>query len=392
MYRLFRVGITILCLSSSLARAGADPFDLPHYETRYYQLYTDLDREQAREVAAHVTKMAEVYADRTRGFAGTIDRKFPLAVFKRMDDYLATGAPKGTAGVFNGQELIAVAADGELNARTWHTIQHEGFHQFARAVIRGDLPVWVSEGLAEYFGEGVFTGDDLMTGVIPEWRRRRIVKTLDAGKFKSIDRMLDTSLNEWNREMQLANYDQAWSMVHFLAHGDGGKYQPAFVAYMNAIGRNVPRAAAFRQSFGDGGGFEDKWKTYWSSLPENPTDTVYRKATVATLTSFLARATAERQTFESFDAFARAGAGRTLLAPEGDDLPRSLLAQALDDAAGRREQGDAFEIVRAPNEKLPQLVVSARDGANRLVGKFTLRGGHVGRVTVEGSEAPSRSR
>ena len=55
----------------------------------------------------------------------------------------------------------------KMDARTWHTVQHEGFHQFAHVVIRGDLPIWVNEGLAEYFGEAVFTGDGFVSGVIP---------------------------------------------------------------------------------------------------------------------------------------------------------------------------------------------------------------------------------
>ena len=28
------------------------------------------------------------------------------------------------------------------------------------------MPTWLNEGLAEYFGEGIFTGDGFVTGVI----------------------------------------------------------------------------------------------------------------------------------------------------------------------------------------------------------------------------------
>jgi hypothetical protein len=362
-----------------VADAGTklDPYALPYYETKYYHLYTDLDRAQVREVIVHVTKMAEVYADRTRGFSGVIRHKFPFIVFKQIDDFrAAAGAPAGTAGVFNGRELIATAGE-ELDARAWHTIQHEGFHQFAAAVIRGDLPTWVNEGLAEYFGEGLFTGDDIITGVIPEWRRQRIRKTIEAGKFKTVERMMAVSLDDWNREMKVANYDQAWSMVHFLAHGDGGKYQPAFIAYMNALGSGKSREHAWQISFGDTDGFEDRWKTYWTTLGENPTEAQYQKATVATLTSFLARAAAQKQTFESIDDFVRAAAGHTLLSPASDQLPRSLLTAALDDMARRQARGQKFLL--APS----QLILASADG-RRIIGEFTLaRSGKLGRVSVE---------
>ena len=49
-------------------------------------------------------------------------------------------------------------AGEHITAYTWHTVQHEGFHQFAHAVIGGDIPTWLNEGLAEYFGEALFTG------------------------------------------------------------------------------------------------------------------------------------------------------------------------------------------------------------------------------------------
>ena len=38
--------------------------------------------------------------------------------------------------------------DGHVGSRTWHVVQHEGFHQFVFAVIRGEIPTWVNEGLA----------------------------------------------------------------------------------------------------------------------------------------------------------------------------------------------------------------------------------------------------
>ena len=34
---------------------------------------------------------------------------------------------------------------------------------------------------------------------------------------------------------KLENYDQAWTMVQFLAHAENGKYQGAFVKFMRAI-------------------------------------------------------------------------------------------------------------------------------------------------------------
>lgn len=367
--------LIVLCLG------GAPQVDLPKYETKYYVIQTDLDRDGAQEAAVRVTKMAEIYLERTRGFSGLIRAKFPFILFKSVDDYHAAGGPQGSAGVFDGSKLMAVAGE-KLTTKTWHVVQHEGFHQFAHAVIGGDIPVWVNEGLAEYFGEGLFTGDDMVTGIIPEWRRARIVKTIEANRFKSIDTMMQLTLDQWNAELDPVNYDQAWSMVQFLAHGDGGKYQPAFIAFMNAIGRGKGSTEAWGIAFGDSRGFEERWKEFWMNLPANPTDDLYRRATLQTLTSFLGRAAAQKQDFASMPQFTKAASENQLKCSRDELLPRSILASAMRDAGKRLEAGETFTIEPSRDGKLPQIVIETPDG-KRFVGRFTLRGGRVFKVTFQ---------
>ena len=45
--------------------------------------------------------------------------------------------------------------------------------KFAHATIGHKLPPWLDEGLAEYFGEAIFTGDGYVDGAIPPWRAKR---------------------------------------------------------------------------------------------------------------------------------------------------------------------------------------------------------------------------
>jgi hypothetical protein len=358
------------------------PSDLPRYETRYYIIQTDLDPDGVLEAQVRVTKMAEVYADRCKGFSGVISHKFPFVLFKNVDDYYAAGGVEGSAGLFDGQKLMAVAGE-KLSSRTWHVVQHEGFHQFAHAVIGGDIPTWADEGLAEYFGEGIFTGDDFLTGVIPEWRRKRIVKSMQANSFKPIDDMMRLSLNEWNGELSVYNYDQAWSMVQFLAHGEGGKYQPAFIAYMNAIGNGQNSTTAWKDAFGAGPGFEERWREFWLKLPENSTENLYRKATVSTLTSFLARAFAQKQDFQTMEEFATAASEGLLKISQQDFLPKTLLASAMKDVGDRLKAGEIFSIERSNETRAqPKIVLRTANGV-RLVGTFQLRNGAVTKINVQ---------
>jgi hypothetical protein len=274
---------------------------------------------------------------------------------------------------------MAVAED--FGPKTWHLVQHEGFHQFADAVINANLPPWVNEGLAEYFGEGVFTGDGYVTGAIPQWRLERIRKRLKSNEFKPLIDMMQLPVSDWNSELSLANYDQAWSMVQFLAHGDDGKYQRAFSSFLGQLGKGTSARKAWENTFGDTRGFEAAWRAYWTNLPDQPTADVYAQATVAALTSFVARAFSRQQTFADFDSFANAvRAGQIKYHPD-DWLPQSLAIDALETANRLNLSGAKFSLQTTSAEKSPALRCILKDGTE-LVGRFTLKQGRVGEVTV----------
>jgi hypothetical protein len=371
-------------------------------ESRYYMIYTDVDADSAKEAVIRMTKMAEEYHDRTsKLFRGQINKKLPFYLYANGADYNRAGGMTGTAGVFNGEALMAMAiparrggVGGAVGPETWHVVQHEGFHQFVRSVIRGDIPIWVNEGLAEYFGEGIFTGDGMITGVIPPERLARVqarFKLSGANGFPSIKTMMAMSHDEWNRAMQTgqnakagANYDMGWTMVHFLAHAENGKYQDTFANFLVLVGNGRSWEQAWQKSFGSVEGFEEKWKTYWTELPENPTADLYAQAAVSTMTAFAARAATQKQVFESFD---------TLLATDPKDLkynpadwlPPSLFASTRDSVSKLRGQGCVFTLVQ-PKGSSPSIQCATADGA-KFTGTCSTSGGRAGKVNVDITKA-----
>ena len=380
---MLRLLTIVICLTSGLSLAApiAPPKssgEMRVYPTKYYIIHTDIRTDDAKEAVIRMTKMAEEYHDRTREFSGEIRARLPFYLFKDRDEYYEAGGLPGSAGVFTGSALLAIAGD-QTSGRTWHVVQHEGFHQFADAVIRGELPTWLNEGLAEYFGESLFTGDGFVSGVIPPSRMKRIQQQVRDNQFKSIQQIMTLSHAEWNRVMTLANYDQAWSMVHFLAHGEGGRYQQPFVNFMKLIGRGTPWPNAWAQTFGSAAGFEQRWKEYWLNLPQDPTKDLYAQAVTATFTSFLARAQTQKQQFSSFDEFLSAAkAGEVKTGQTIDDwLPPGLLQGAVDALKDSK-----LHWTLESKGKEPLLAVDLPDGT-RLVGSYFLRGGHVGRVWIE---------
>ncbi len=349
------------------------------YSSRYYIIHTDLTPDDVKEAIIRMNKMAEEYHERTRGFSGEIRERLPFYLFRNPDEYYAAGGIPGSAGVFRGGDLLAMMGD-KPGPGAWHVVQHEGFHQFAAAVIRGQMPPWLNEGIAEYFGESIFTGDGFVSGIIPPRRLKRVQDAIRANQYKSMREMMLLSQSAWNSKLSGDNYDQAWSMVHFLAHGEDGKYQQPFVKFMQAIGKGMNWQNAWKQIFGDADGFEPRWRDYWLGLPSNPTADLYAQAAASTLASFYARATIQKQRFTGYDEFLRAIEQEKVRTgdTEEDWLPPDLLTRA----ARAMERYEGKGILIPAGGKGPQIAFIMPDG-NRLLAMSETHRGHVAKVTVE---------
>jgi len=350
--------------------------------TRYYVVHTDLEGDSLREVVQRITLMAEEYHERTKDFSGSIRTRLPFYLFSDVRDYYAAGGLPGSAGVYTGDRLMAVVGP-ETGRWSWHVIQHEGFHQFADAVIGGRLPPWVNEGLAEYFGVAVFTGDGFTTGVIPPERLGVVRTMIEKEKYAPFIRVMQADQEIWNTHLVMAqargalNYLQSWSMVQFLAHAEDGKYRPAFGAFLRAVGQGKPWEQAWSKSFGgDVTSFEGRWRSYWRGLPDNPSAALYAEATVRTLTGFVARAVSQRQAFASADEFFAAAAAGDLRSDAGDWLPPALLTEALERAA----QTGAWTLKRSGGRT--ELICELANGV-RIRGTFVLKEARVQRVKTE---------
>jgi hypothetical protein len=361
--------------------AGATAVGMKKYESRYYVIHTDLDLDAAREAYVRMDAIAEEYHRRTKGFGRTIRRKLPFYLYRTREDYYLAGGKIGSAGMFvvhpRESKLMAFAGK-KLSPYTWHVIQHEAFHQFAFAAISHRLPVWVNEGLAEYFGHGIFTGDDFVTGIVPPGRLERLKGSIKAEKLMPFRRIMSLSRSQWSVDISMHNYDQAWSMIHFLVHGEDGKYVKPLSTFISNISRGSDYEPAWIRSFGrDIDGFEKKCRQWWLAQGKNPSADTYALAAASTVNSFFARSFSQQQRFDSADAFLKSARTGKLKCHKLDWLPPGLLALHLPQAERLGKW-----VIEKPPRRLPQLVCQLEDG-RKLVGTFAVRGGRVRRVRVQ---------
>ena len=381
--RLWLVGLLLLAPAAAqeVEAPAGDPPGFKVYSTPYYVIHTDLAGDLVGEASIRLTVMAEEYHRRTQGLSGTIRRRLPVYLFSDPGMYLAAGGVAGSAGQYDGRRLMAIISP-DRPERSWATLQHEGFHQFAHMVIRGDLPVWVNEGLAEYFGQGIWTGDNFVTGLVPPQRLQRIKRYIQDDQIVPFLQMLTMSHPQWRGRLSGRNYDQAWSMVHFMVNADNDLRRTAMETFVNNISHGAPWERSFLQSFGrDVRGLEKHYKDWWLALGDDPTADLHTLAVVQTLTSFLARAHSQGQQFDDAEAFLRAGQSGGLKLPADQWLPPALLAGAV-----RKAQAlGAWSLdVAGPR---PKLVLRGADGKT-FTGTFSLENGRAANVQVLVKEAP----
>jgi hypothetical protein len=245
-------------------------------------------------------------------------------------------------------------------------------------VIKGEIPVWANEGLAEYFGEAVFTGDGFVSGTLPPRRIRQVQKELE--KMKDLQDLIQMNSAQWSAEMETSahlNYDQVWSLVYFLVHAENGKYCKPFIGFINSCARGVKGEAAWKENFGtDFASAQKQWMKFWSELRIDAGADTQTRITVATLTSFLARAALQKQTFPTAEAFFKAAQAGQLKCGNDEWLPPSLLARSLNDAV--KVNGWSIE---TPSEGHPSLVLKA-DNGKTFTGKYSNTETRVTKVVV----------
>ncbi len=386
-----RVGaaLFVLLLVSAITWAAPPvPADLlkslNHYQSPYYVIHTDLSIEQSREAFARMTAMAEVYHAKTRDFAGKITKKLPFYLLSNKELYYKAGGMPNTAGVFTGDRLMALAREGR---NYWPTVQHEGFHQFAHYVIRGKRPTWINEGMAGYFEVGLWTGDGFVTGYIPQWKLDKLREIISQNRLMPFEKMVSMSHAEWNQTLMNSsetggvNYIQAWSMVHFLVHGDDGRYRDAFSNHIKDLSRGMDWKKSFSYRFGnDIAGFQNRYQQWWSQVEQDEGYPLFTQSVVETLTSYLARAHLNGMRFSNIGRFLEACEAGIEVNPQKFPylwLPQSLLKDKLEYVSRVGTWS-----LKSKKNQLPKIICTGRDGV-RYTGSFRLNGKSRPTITVD---------
>lgn len=278
------VGLLLLCICGAIARAG----ELQQWTTRHYLIHTSLDRELAADLGQRLDAMYDEYDHRLAAFRnGEPVPRLQVYLFRTQKEYIHfTGnRMQNSGGLFlPGQNLLAAYLGDQGRDQLRRTLQHEAFHQFAYNAISTDLPVWLNEGLAQFFEEGIWNGNGFLLGEVPPRRVRQLRADLSGDRLVNFDTLLQMSGQTWAQRLAanqgdgVTQYNQSWAMVHFLvmAQDNRGQYRyRARVVEMLRLMHSNPPADAFRAAFGNNiDGFHDRFLEYVRNLRPTPEATL----------------------------------------------------------------------------------------------------------------------
>jgi hypothetical protein len=275
--------LALLALLPAAVRAGeSDASDTPKMWvvlTDHYRIHTNLDDELSDDLSKRMEAMYGEYERRFASFKPDDGQRPRLEayLFRTQDEYLKfTDAKlKNTGGVYMPRRnLLAAFLEGQGRDSLRRTLQHEAFHQFAFNNISPNLPVWLNEGLAQMFEEGIWSGNNFWIGQAPPRRIRQLQADMNDQKIIDFQELLALTPEQWadnltrDHDLGATQYNQSWAMVYFLVLSKGPdgkeKYRTRLLNMLRLLHDGKDGDEAFRLAFSANvKGFQDRF-TEWA--------------------------------------------------------------------------------------------------------------------------------
>jgi Flp pilus assembly protein TadD len=221
--------------------------------TANFTLFSDAGEKTVRRIGADLERLRDALAQLTPGLTLNSPSPTYIFVFKNaaaFHPYQRTyeGKPLDSGGYFLSRQLANyVAVDGGQRGEERAIIYHEYLHYVLRNNY-ATLPLWLHEGLAEYYSTFDVGKDEVRIGLpVAEhvtWLRKNPLIPL--ASLLAVDEH-SPSYNESARRG--AFYAESWALVHYLISGSPERRLQATES-LRLAQAGTPPAQIFRQAFG----------------------------------------------------------------------------------------------------------------------------------------------
>jgi tetratricopeptide (TPR) repeat protein len=249
------LGIAVL-LSIAAPVPALPPQTNPWIEVRTanFTLFSEASEKDTRRVGADVERLRDALSQLSPGLA--LNAPYPtwIYVFKNAASFqpyqrLYEGKPLGAGGYFlSRSQGNYVAVDGNPRGHQTETVYHEFFHYVAKNNY-GDLPLWLHEGLAEYYSTFQVTRDEARIGLpIAEhvlWLRKN--PWIPLAQLFAVEQ----NSKEYNETARRGVfYAESWALTHYLLAGSPQR-RGQLLELLRLAKAGTPGKEAFQKIFGN---------------------------------------------------------------------------------------------------------------------------------------------
>jgi hypothetical protein len=251
--------------------SGWKMFQTPNYDIQY-----ETDETFAKECGKHLEAILKEYQRRfpmersmdENGPAPEV-RRFTVKCFKSREtfnSYAAANGVSGAAAYFSPaqNELVCYKTVDEGKKKSFHILYHEASHQYIHLYMgeEVDIPIWLNEGVAEYFFGGEFKGATFAIGVNQE-RITTIKEAVRRSTFVPLAEIFQYSQAQYYANAEIC-YAEGWSLAYFLWTTPDAKYKGRINTFYDVLKSTRSKDEAFSRAFGelDLAQFEKDWKQF----------------------------------------------------------------------------------------------------------------------------------
>lgn len=237
----------------------------------HFRVLTNSSLNDARHVAHEFEQMRYVFAEQNPAFR--LEGGAPLTIFAAEDEFTAKKLEprmwkaKGVkpAGVYHHaweREYVMVRMD------VWNQGAHDiVYHEYAHSILHRNLhfiPIWLDEGMADFYGFTRFEGNKIYIGAPPV--RYRIMRERSPIPIETLISVTHGSPYYHDEDKVYLFYAESWSLVHFLMFGPGMEHGKKLNAFSALLQKGVEQKKAFQQIFGDFNAMDKQLQAYVSQF------------------------------------------------------------------------------------------------------------------------------
>lgn len=177
--------------------------------------------------------------------------RIPVILYTKKDYRQVTSSPEWSGGLYDGKIRLPIGGATELTPQLRAILFHEYAHVVVNEITRGNVPMWLNEGLAEYEGRREYNSPMAELGRIAKHGTYLTFPSME-GSFSGLS----------SREASLA-YQQSYSIVNYMI-GIYGWFNMKEI--LLNLGRKMPLDAAISKALKgfsiDYSGVVQEWQAY----------------------------------------------------------------------------------------------------------------------------------